>query len=92
MIKSNFFKQIIASILIIFFLLLAWTYTYNFCFSLILAVLITLIIASSYIEMKIKQKECFRNCYFKDKTLISKIITSPIFTSIFFILLLNFRT
>jgi len=85
---SVFYKQIIASILVIFFILLAWIYTYNIaCFSLLIPVLIALVLSSSYIEIKMKEKKCFRNCYFKKNTFIAKILISPVLTSIFFILL-----
>lgn len=82
------FKQMIGAIIIIYFILIAWSNTYQIgCFSLIIPIFITLILASSYIEIKLKQKECFRNCYFKENTIISKILMSPYFTSIFFVLL-----
>lgn len=81
-------KQILGAIIIIYFILIAWSNTYQIgCFSLIIPILITLIIASSYIEIKLKQKECFRNCYFKENTIISRILMSPYLTSMFFVLL-----
>lgn len=81
-------KVIFASIGIVFLILNAWYFTYHIgCFSLLIPILIMLILASSYIEVKLKQKECFRNCYFKESTLISKLIMSPYLTSIFYILL-----
>ena len=81
-------KVIFASIGIVFLILNAWYFTYHIgCFSLFIPILIMLILASSYIEIKLKQKECFRNCYFKENTLISKLIMSPYLTSVFYILL-----
>lgn len=80
-------KQVFASIIIIYFILIAWKFTYQLgCFSLLIPILIILILASSFIEIKLNQKKCFKNCYFKDNTIISKILVSPYFTSLYFIL------
>lgn len=88
MTKTLFFKQIFASILIIFFILLSWKFTFNlWCFSLLIPILIMFVLASSFIELKMNQKKCFRNCYFKENTLVSKVLTSPFFTIIFFLIL-----
>ncbi len=87
MIEINL-KQIVASMVLIYFILIAWNNTYQIgCFSWFIPILITLILASSYIEIKLKEKECYKNCYFKDNTIIPKILMSPYFTSIFFIIL-----
>lgn len=88
MIKTLFFRQILISIAIIFFVLLSWKFTFNLgCFSLVISILIMLVLASSFIELKMNQKKCFRNCYFKENTLISKLLTSPFFTILFFVIL-----
>ncbi|MDT8338340.1 MAG: hypothetical protein RQ763_03980 [Sulfurimonas sp.] len=81
-------RQVLGAIAVIFLVLILWVYTYKLgCFSLLMPIIVTVVIASGYIEIRMKQKECFRDCYFKKNTLISKILTSPVLPSIFFILL-----
>jgi len=81
-------RQVVGTVSVIFLVLLLWVNSYKIgCFSLLMPIIVTVVIASSYIEIKMKQKKCFRDCYFEKSTLISKFLTSPVLTSILFILL-----
>lgn len=81
-------RQVIGAAAVIFLVLLLWVNSYKMgCFSLLMPIIVTVAIASSYIEIRMKQKKCFRDCYFEKSTLISKFLTSPVLTSILFILL-----
>lgn len=74
--------------MILFTILLLWKITYYLeCFSLITPLAFVLIIAYSFIEIKLRQKECFKNCYFKEDSFLARVITSPYFTSIVFVIL-----
>ncbi|OCL83645.1 hypothetical protein [Arcobacter porcinus] len=81
-------KETILTILFVFTILILWKTTYHIaCFSAILPIIFVLIIAYSFIEIKLREKECFKNCYFKENTFLAKIVTSPYFTSIIFLIL-----
>lgn len=81
-------KEIVLVIFFIFTVLLLWKTTYHIaCFSLFIPAIFVLIIAYSFIEIKLRQKECLKNCYFKEDTFLAKVITSPYFTSIIFVIL-----
>ncbi|MCT7464901.1 hypothetical protein N5S72_10620 [Aliarcobacter cryaerophilus] len=81
-------KIILSSIGLALIILIFWKLTYHVgCIAFLIPIFITLILASSYIDMKLKQKECFKNCYVNDNTFIAKFLTSPYLTSIFFIVL-----
>lgn len=85
--KKTRFKVFISSSLFIFLVLLIWKESYSLsCFSIIFPIIIFIIIASSFIELEIKKRECFKNCYFKDNSFISKLLSSRIMIIIFYIL------
>lgn len=87
------YKLKMTAILIVIFILLSWKTTYFLgCFSLLIPLIYCFVIASSFIEIRIKEKECYKNCYFKDKTLLASMITSPYFTSLIYIILSIFYT
>lgn len=86
-------KEIALSLFFIFIVLILWQTTYYLaCFSLIIPLVFVFIIAYSFIEIRLRQKECFKNCYFKEDTFIAKILTSPYLTSFIFIVLSFFYT
>ncbi|MDX4037700.1 hypothetical protein [Aliarcobacter skirrowii] len=81
-------KELVLTILFVFIILLLWKTTYHIaCFSLIIPAVFVLVISYSFIEIKLRQKECFKNCYFKEDTFLARVITSPYFTSIIFVIL-----
>jgi len=81
-------KELLWVLFSIFFILILWRVSYFLsCFTLFLPLLFMIIIAYSFIELKLKQKKCLKECYFKENTIIAKIITSPYFISVFYIVL-----
>ena len=79
----------IAPALLILLLIQIWNITYNYqCyFSLIIPFIILVIISSSFIDIKIHERKCFRECFVEEKSLLSILLTSKFFIIIFFIIL-----
>lgn len=84
--KINF-KVIIASVLFIFLILFSWKQSYPIsCLAFMFPTIIFIIIASSYIEVKVKERECFKTCYFNDNSLIARFLSSRVMIILFYIL------
>ncbi len=80
-------KLILASILTIFLILLSWKSTYDYnCYMLIFPIMLLLIISHSFIELKMKERLCFKSCYFKENSLFARLLSSKIAVSIFYII------
>lgn len=81
--KIKLFFASTASILLI---LLSWNqaYQYNCYLAMLFPVAILIIISYSFIELKMKERICFRNCYFHRNTILFKLLTSRISVSIFY--------
>jgi uncharacterized membrane protein len=84
----NIFKLFIGSIITILSTLYFWKifYIYN-CWVLIFPLFILLVISSSYIQLKLQERRCFRECYFQKNSFLSKMFSSKILVIIFYILL-----
>ncbi|QKF58444.1 putative membrane protein [Aliarcobacter lanthieri] len=82
------FKQLIFSISfpISILLLIKLTYSYS-CYFLLIPIFITLFLTYSFFQKRMREKHCFKNCYFKDNTFLANIVISPYLTFIFYILL-----
>lgn len=86
------YKILIISFLI-FFILFAWKMTYSLgCFSLLLPLIYVLVIAYSFVEIRMREKECFKNCFIRNDTFWASIIVSPYFTSLVYVILSLFYT
>lgn len=84
----EYIKLFMLSIVTLFIILLGWITIYDkYCFSLIFPIIILSIISYSQIEIKMQERKCFRKCYFKDKTIISKFLSSKIFVIIISIII-----
>ncbi len=82
-----YFKLFTASTLTIFLILLSWKSTYDYnCYMLIFPLMLLLIISHSFIEIKMKERLCFKSCYFQENSLFAKLLASKIAVSIFYIL------
>lgn len=81
-----FFKLSLKTAIVMSIILFGWIMTYqNTCFSLFFAFLFWLLIAWSFIDIKMHERLCIRQCYFHPKSLISKILSSRIMVTIFFL-------
>lgn len=86
-------KKYLITISFTFFILFAWRMTYSLdCSSLLLPLIYALVISYSFIEIRMREKECFKNCFIKENTIWASIVISPYFTSIFYIVLSLFYT
>ena len=61
------------------------SYHYN-CVILVLPILFLIIIGLSFIELKIQERTCFKNCYFISNSLFAKMLSSKFLIIIFYIL------
>ncbi len=83
----TYLKLIFASILTIFLVLLSWRNTYDYnCYMLIFPIMLLLIISHSFIELKMKERLCFKSCYFKANSFFAKLLSSKVAVTIFYIL------
>ncbi len=82
----TYFKLLFASILTIFLILFSWKSTYDYnCYMLVFPLMLLLIISHSFIELKMKERLCFKSCYFKANSLFAKLLSSKIAVSIFYV-------
>jgi len=81
-------KQLLFSIFfpISVLLLIKLTYSYS-CYFLLVPIFITLFLAYSFFQKRMREKHCFRKCYFKEDTFLANIITSPYLTLVVYITL-----
>ena len=85
---SNNLKLHIGSILIVFLALTIWKIAYGTnCFIVIIPIFVLVVISLSFIELKVYDRLCFRDCYFNQKSLISSLLTSKILIIVLYLLL-----
>lgn len=86
-------KLFFASLLSILLIFLIWKETYIYgCVILIFPLIVLLVISSSYIEIKMQDRMCFKNCYFNETSIFSKILSSRFMVTIFYFLVSLFMT
>ncbi len=82
---SYFFKIILGTSVIVGALLGLWRWTYDkSCFSLVFVLLILVIVAYSYISLKMHQRKCFAKCFVNSESFLSKMLHSPIMVIFFY--------
>lgn len=71
-----------------FLLFLLWHTSYgDFCFSLFFPLLMLLAISYGYIELKMAERHCIKKCYFKEKSLFSRLLSSRILVTLVYMVL-----
>lgn len=81
--RTHYLKLFLYSAILISSIILVWMISYQlYCFALIIPILSILIISYGFIELKIFIRDCIKNCYIKDKTIVYNILSSKIFISI----------
>ncbi len=86
-------KLYIASMMIIFLTFSSWVQFFQLnCWFLISPMIVLLVISHSFIQLKMHERVCFKNCYFKDESLFSKMLTSKITVIIFYVIISVFMT
>jgi hypothetical protein len=85
---NYYVKLFIASVLSIFIILFSWSSFYKTgCYSLLFPLLVLVVVSLSYIDKKMNERRCFKDCYFKESSKFSKILLSRIVVSfVYFIL------
>ena len=69
----------------IFLILSIWINSYYYdCFTLIFPLIFIVLISYSFIEIKIQERICFKNCYFISNSFFAKILSSKIFTIVIY--------
>jgi len=70
----------------VFLILNIWTksYTYN-CLALFFPLILLLLISYSFVELKVHERLCFKNCYFASNSLFAKMLSSRFFVILFYL-------
>jgi len=84
----SFIKIYIASALFSFLIISSWisSYMYN-CIALFFPMIILSIISYSFIELKMQERFCFRDCFFRRGSIVAKILSSRWFVTSIYMLL-----
>lgn len=86
--KLFYIKLFLGTILSVFLLFFIWKASYSYhCVSLIFPLIMLFVISRGYIELKMEERFCFKECYFKEGAPFSRILTSRFFVTIFYLLL-----
>jgi len=81
-------KLFIATLLAVFLIFFIWRTSYHYgCFTLLLPMVVLFVIAHSFIELKMQERFCFRDCYFVEKSFFANLLSSRSFVTIFYIIL-----
>ncbi len=78
------------TILVIFLVFFTWKESYPYhCLSLIFPIMMLATVSYGYYEFKKKERECFRDCYFKSDTVPSRFLSSRSYIIMIFYLLVS---
>lgn len=81
-------KLLLGSLALVFMILLSWHNFYSVgCFSIIFPIIIWGVVSYSYIEKKMNERLCFKECYFDKSSIISRLLLSPYFVSLFYVII-----
>ncbi|ABB43531.1 hypothetical protein Suden_0250 [Sulfurimonas denitrificans DSM 1251] len=81
-------KLFVAALLTIFLILFIWRASYHYgCYTLLLPIIVLFIISHSFVELKMQERFCFRDCYFVEKSFFANLLSSRSFVVIFYIIL-----
>jgi len=82
----SYIKLFIATYIILFLSISIWMKIYSYgCMENLFGLFFLIIIASSFIDIKVANRVCIKECYFKDSSIFAKILSSKLFTSLFYI-------
>ena len=78
-------KLYVATIITISLILFSWKLFYSLsCFSFLFPIVILGIVSSSFIDTKMNKRRCFKNCYFQNNSIFSKILISSMGVVVFY--------
>ncbi len=77
LIQSQSIRLIVASSVLVILLLGIWVNSYTYgCFMLVFPMFFLVVIAHSFIEIKMHERICFKNCYFKSSSFLARVFSS----------------
>jgi len=84
----SFIKIYIASVLFSFLIIFSWinSYEYN-CIVLFFPIVIWSIISYSFIELKMQERLCFRDCFLRENSIFAKMLSSRWFVTFIYMVL-----
>ena len=81
-------KLLSGSILMIFLVICNWKITYTIgCFALLFPLIVLVLISSSFIELRMHERKCFRNCYFNEVSGIYRLLSSKLFITVLYLII-----
>ena len=81
-------RLFIGSAFVLFLTIFFWRQTYSHsCFSLIFFLIILGVISLSFISIKMQERNCFKNCYFKESSIFSKMLSSRVLVTVFYLII-----
>jgi len=81
-------KLFFGTFLTVFLIFFIWKSSYIYgCYILILPIIVLLVISHSFVELKMQERFCFRDCYFSEKSVFASLLSSRLFVMIFYIML-----
>jgi len=84
----RYIKTYIASILFIYLILFGWIGSYQInCTATLFLLVVLLIISYSFIELKMQERLCFRDCFLKDSSIFAKMLSSKWLVTIIYIII-----
>jgi len=85
---KEYLKLLLATLLTLSLVLFSWLESYDkYSLSLIFPLIILLFISYGLIEIRVQERRCIKRCYFKEKSIITRILSSKIFLTIFSIII-----
>lgn len=81
-------KLFVATLLTVFLIFFIWRVGYYYgCYILLLPLIVLFVISHSFIELRIQERFCFRDCYFIKKSFFASLLSSRSFLMLFYIIL-----
>ncbi|HUH43047.1 MAG TPA: hypothetical protein VLZ29_08015 [Sulfurimonas sp.] len=81
-------KLFVSTLLSVFLIFFIWRMSYHHgCSTLLLPITVLFVIAHSFIELKMQERFCFRDCYFIEKSFLANLLSSRSFVIVFYIIL-----
>jgi len=80
-------KLVIATYSILFFSISIWIKIYSYgCIANLFFLFFLVVIASSFMDIKVENRNCIKRCYFKENSIFAKILSSKFFIVIFYLI------
>lgn len=81
-------KLSLATLLTLFLIFFIWRTSYHLgCYALLLPVVVLFAISHSFVELKMQERFCFRDCYFIEKSFLANLLSSRSFVVLFYLIL-----